>query len=66
KVLRASWMQPGPDGATSRIDVPQPITVALGICVAGTVVLGVVPSLVLRFADLADLTDNGLLSAIGG
>ncbi|MGA1073548.1 MAG: NADH-quinone oxidoreductase subunit N [Ilumatobacteraceae bacterium] len=66
KVLREIWMKPVPDGDTTRIDVPQPITVALGICVAGTVVLGVVPSLVLRFADLADLTDNGLLSAIGG
>jgi NADH-quinone oxidoreductase subunit N len=66
KVLREIWMKPVPDGDTTRIDVPQPVTVALGICVAGTVVLGLVPSLVLRFADLVDLTDNGLLSAIGG
>lgn len=66
KVMREMWMKPVPDGDTTRIVVPQPVMAALGICAAGTVVLGVVPSLVLRFADLVDLTDNGLLTAIGG
>ena len=66
KVLREMWMKPVPDGDTTRIVVPQPVVAALGICAAGTIVLGVMPGLVLRFADLADLTDNGLLSLIGG
>jgi NADH-quinone oxidoreductase subunit N len=66
KVLREIWMKPVPDGDTTKVDVPQSVGVALGICVVGTVVLGLVPGLVLRFADLVDLTDNGLLSAIGG
>jgi NADH-quinone oxidoreductase subunit N len=66
KVMREMWMKPVPDGDTTRIVVPQSVTAALGICAAGTVVLGVLPSLVLRFADLVDLTSNGLLSATGG
>ena len=66
KVMREMWMKPVPDGDTTRIVVPQSVTAALGICAAGTIVLGVVPSLVLRFADLVDLTNNGLLSAAGG
>jgi NADH-quinone oxidoreductase subunit N len=66
KVLREMWMKPVPDGDTTKISVPQPVMAALGICAAGTIVLGVVPSLVLRFADLVDLTNNGLLSAVGG
>lgn len=66
KVLREMWMKPVPDGDTTRIVVPQPVMAALGICAAGTLVLGIVPGLVLRFADLADLTGNGLLSLVGG
>jgi NADH-quinone oxidoreductase subunit N len=66
KVMREMWMKPVPDGDTTRIAVPQSVAAALGICAAGTVVLGVVPGLVLRFADLVDLTNNGLLSAAGG
>jgi NADH-quinone oxidoreductase subunit N len=56
KVLREIWMKPVPDGDTSPIDVPQPIWAALGICAVGTLVLGLFPGLVLRFADLQDLT----------
>jgi NADH-quinone oxidoreductase subunit N len=65
KVLREIWMKPVPDGDTTPIVVPQPVMAALGICAAGTIVLGVLPGLVLRFADLQDLTNNGLLS-LGG
>jgi hypothetical protein len=32
------------------------VTAALAICCAATVVLGVLPGLVARFGDLADLT----------
>ena len=57
KILREMWMKPVPDGDTTPIAPPQPIWVALGICAAGTVVLGILPGLVLRFADLNDLTN---------
>jgi NADH-quinone oxidoreductase subunit N len=56
RVLREMWMQPVPDGDITPVVTPQPVWLALGICAAGTVVLGVVPSLVLQFADLPDLT----------
>jgi len=56
KVLREMWMKPVPDGDTTPIVAPQPVWAALGICAAGTIVLGLVPGLVLRFADLDDLT----------
>jgi NADH-quinone oxidoreductase subunit N len=56
KVLREVWMKPVPDGDTSRVVVPQPIWAALGICTIGTLVLGLFPGLVMRFADLPDLT----------
>jgi NADH-quinone oxidoreductase subunit N len=57
KILREMWMKPVPDGDITPIDTPQPIWAALGICTAGTVVLGILPGLVLRFADLQDLTN---------
>ena len=56
RVLREMWMKPVPDGDITPVVTPQPVWLALGICAAGTVVLGVVPSLVLQFADLPDLT----------
>ena len=56
KVLREMWMKPVPDGDITPIKPPQPVWVALGICAAGTIVLGLLPGLVLRFADLPDLT----------
>lgn len=61
KVLREIWMKPVPDGDTTPVATPQPIRLALGLCAAGTVVLGVLPGLVLRFADITDLT-----GALGG
>jgi NADH-quinone oxidoreductase subunit N len=56
RVLRQIWMSPVPDGDTSPITPPPPIWLALGITAGGTVVLGILPGLVLRFADLPDLT----------
>ncbi len=56
RVLREMWMKPTPDGDVTPVVTPQPVWLALGICAVGTVVLGVVPSLVLQFADLPDLT----------
>jgi NADH-quinone oxidoreductase subunit N len=56
KVLREIWMKPVPDGDTTPIVVPSPIWAALGICGIGTLVLGLFPNIVLRFADLQDLS----------
>jgi NADH-quinone oxidoreductase subunit N len=61
RVMREMWMKPVPDGDMTPIVPPQPVWLALGICAAGTIVLGLAPGLVLRFADLPDLT-----SAFGG
>ncbi len=61
RVMREMWMKPVPDGDTTPIATPQPVWVALVICAAGTIVLGLLPGLVLQFADLPDLT-----SAFGG
>jgi NADH-quinone oxidoreductase subunit N len=56
KVMREMWMKPVPDGDTTPIVTPAPIFAALTITAAGTIVLGVLPGLVMRFADLGDLT----------
>jgi NADH-quinone oxidoreductase subunit N len=61
RVMREMWMRPVPDGDVTPVVPPQSVWVALGICALGTLVLGLLPSLVLRFADLPDLT-----SAFGG
>lgn len=57
KVLRVVWVDDAPDGDTSPVVTPSPIVAALGITVAGTIVLGVLPGLVARFGDLQDLTN---------
>ncbi|MGI9051232.1 MAG: NADH-quinone oxidoreductase subunit N [Ilumatobacteraceae bacterium] len=56
RVMREMWMNEAPDGDRTPIVTPSPITAALAITAAGTLVLGVLPGLVLRFADLEDLT----------
>jgi len=61
RVMREMWMNDPPDGDRAPIVTPAPVATALGITAAGTVVLGIVPGLVLRFADLQDLT-----GALGG
>ena len=57
KVLREMWMKPAPDGDidTDR-DVPSRSGWRSASVRVGTVVLGILPGLVLRFADLQDLT----------
>jgi NADH-quinone oxidoreductase subunit N len=56
RVLRQVWMAPAPDGDVSPIKVPSSIQAALAITAVGTVLLGVLPGLVLRFGDITDLT----------
>jgi NADH-quinone oxidoreductase subunit N len=56
RVMRVMWMDEAPDGDETPIAVPAPLGAALAITAAGTLVLGVLPGLVLRFGDLEDLT----------
>ena len=61
KVMREMWMKEAPDGDHTPIVTPPPVVAALAITAAGTLVLGVLPGLVMRFADIGDLT-----GALGG
>lgn len=56
RVMREMWMNEPPDGDVAPVRVPSSVGAALAICGIGTVVLGVLPGLVMRFADLEDLT----------
>jgi NADH-quinone oxidoreductase subunit N len=56
KVMREIWMKPVPDGDITPIKVPSGLQAALVISIATTVLLGVLPGLVSRYGDLADLT----------
>jgi NADH-quinone oxidoreductase subunit N len=56
RVMRTMWMDPAPDGTPTSVTTPPPVMAALGITAVGTVVLGVLPGLVMGFADLQDLT----------
>jgi NADH-quinone oxidoreductase subunit N len=57
RVMRAMWMRDAPDGDVAPIRVPQPLTLALGLTVVTTIVIGVVPQVVLRYGDLGSFTD---------
>ena len=56
RVMRVMWMAEVPDGDTTAVVTPAPISVALGITALATLVLGVLPATVARFGDLSDLT----------
>lgn len=64
RVMRTMWVDDPPLGDESPVVTPSPVAAALAITAAGTIVLGVLPGLVLRFADLQDL--SGAISALGG
>lgn len=55
-IMREMWMKPVPDGDSSPIRTPPSLVAALVITGTGTLVLGVLPGLVLRFGDLSALT----------
>jgi NADH-quinone oxidoreductase subunit N len=55
-IMREIWMKPAPNGETSAVKTPSSLIAAMVITTTGTIVLGVLPGLVLRFGDLADLT----------
>ena len=55
-VMREMWMKPVPDGDVTPINVPPSLMAALAITGLGTLVLGILPGLVLRFGDIGALT----------
>ena len=55
-IMREIWMKPAPNGETSAVKTPSSLISAMVITTAGTIVFGVLPGVVLRFGDLADLT----------
>jgi NADH-quinone oxidoreductase subunit N len=53
-VARKMWFHdPAPEAATSSKPIPAALTVAIGLCVAFTVVVGVYPQIVARIGELA-------------
>jgi NADH-quinone oxidoreductase subunit N len=61
RVMREMWMNDPPDGDRTPIVTPPPVGAALVITTAGMIVVGVLPGLVMHFADLKDLS-----GALGG
>ena len=55
-IMREIWMKPAPNGETSAVKTPSSLIAAMVITTTGTIVFGVLPGVVLRFGDLADLT----------
>jgi NADH-quinone oxidoreductase subunit N len=55
RILREMWMKPAPDGDESPVRVPQPLAVALAITAVSTLAIGVVPQIVLRYGNLAEI-----------
>ena len=55
-IMREIWMKPVPDGDTTPIRTPASVQAALVLTCGATLVLGVLPGLVSRYGDLADLT----------
>jgi NADH-quinone oxidoreductase subunit N len=60
-IMREIWMRPVPDGDTTRIVTPSSLQIALGITAVATLVFGILPGIVLRFGEMAEL-----LGAFGG
>ena len=60
-IMREVWMRPVPDGDTTRIVTPSSLQIALGITAVATFVFGILPGIVLRFGEMAEL-----LGAFGG
>jgi NADH-quinone oxidoreductase subunit N len=58
-VARVMWMEPVPDGDTTRIRVPQALAAALVITAVITLLTGILPQMVLRFGDLSQLVAAG-------
>jgi NADH-quinone oxidoreductase subunit N len=55
RILREMWMKPAPDGDVTPVRVPQPLVIALALTTAATLAIGVVPQIVLRYGNLAEI-----------
>jgi len=54
-LARQMWMQPVPDGDRTPIRVPPGLTAAIALTVVATLVFGVIPGVITRFGDMAEL-----------
>jgi len=54
-VMREIWMRPVPDEDVTPILVPGSLKLALVITAGATLVFGILPSVGLQFADLAEI-----------
>jgi NADH-quinone oxidoreductase subunit N len=54
KIMRAMWMKEAPDGST-KIVVPSSLRLALALCGIAVMVVGVLPSIISHFAEIAQL-----------
>jgi hypothetical protein len=50
------WMRPVPDADLTPVRVPVPVSAALGITTAVTIVVGIFPNLFAHLGDLANFT----------
>jgi hypothetical protein len=48
------WMRPVPDEDRTRVVIPASLATSIGLCAAGTLVIGIAPNLIARFSDLAN------------
>ena len=60
-IMREVWMRPVPHGDTTPMVTPSSIQIALGITAVVTLLFGILPGIVLRFGEMAEL-----LGAFGG
>ena len=60
-IMREVWMRPVPHGDTTPMITPSSIQIALGITAVVTLLFGILPGVVLRFGEMAEL-----LGAFGG
>jgi len=60
-IMREVWMRPVPHGDTTPMITPSSIQIALGITALVTLLFGILPGVVLRFGEMAEL-----LGAFGG
>lgn len=52
-VMKEMWMKPVPDGDRTPVRIPPALTVAMGLCAAAVVAVGVYPTLFTRLVDLS-------------
>lgn len=52
-VAKEMWFNPVPDGDTTPVRVPSSLVAALGLCTIATLAMGVYPTVVTHFGDLA-------------